>query len=76
MIPYGLMAIIAVIAGLIHLADSVWAVYLANQHKLTPNVTFFWALNGLGLGIFGIWPLVFSRLFSSSSRSILCSVSL
>jgi hypothetical protein len=59
----GLMAIIAVIAGLIHLADSVWAVYLANQHKLTSTVTFFWALNGLGFGIFGIWPLVFPDYF-------------
>lgn len=59
----GLIGLIAVVAGLIHVLESIAALYLSAINGFTLKTSLLWWLNGLFFGIFGLWPLVFNDFF-------------
>ena len=59
----GLMALLSLFAGTLHLLEPIWALYLAGKYGLNPKVSLLWAGNAFAFGIFGLWPLVFPEYF-------------
>ena len=59
----GLVAVISIIAGILHLIEPIWALYLAGTYGLNLSTSVMWAFSGLVYGIFGLWPLVFPDFF-------------
>lgn len=60
----GLIALLAIFAGIVHVLESFWALYLSAQNGFTRRTTILWWFNGLAYGIFGLWPLVFPDFFN------------
>ena len=59
----GLVAFLSIIAGVLHLIEPIWALYLAGTYGLSLRTSVMWAFSGLVYGIFGLWPLVFPDFF-------------
>ena len=52
-------------AGILHLIEPIWALYIAGTYGLNLTTSVLWAFSGLIFGIFGLWPLVFPEFFFS-----------
>jgi len=61
----GLVAFLSIFAGIVHLLDPIWVLYLAGTYGLDLATGVLWAINAFGFGIFGIWPLVFPDFWDS-----------
>jgi len=61
----GLVAFLSIGAGILHLIEPIWALYIAGTYGLNLTTSVLWAFSGLVFGIFGLWPLVFPEFFFS-----------
>lgn len=69
-----LMGVLSVFAAFTHVAEPIYALYLANSYGFTQTTTALWFLNGVGFGIFALWPLFFPDYFMRVQQDY-CAVS-
>merc|ERR1712123_419796 len=68
------MGILAITAAVLHLGEAAYTLYLTHvRHKFRPLTVALWTANVLLGGIFGLWVLVFPRVFWAVAR-VYCKI--